>query len=75
VKSAVSGLEEAYPGRVTARNVDATTPEGHEAAKQFGFKSHGLVVRSKEGKALWTQADHTVRVEDVRKALDRILAS
>ena len=75
VKPAVSGLEQKFPGKVTARNVDATTPEAREAIRELGFKSHGLVIRSADGKALWKQADHTVQMSAVEKALHGILGT
>ena len=71
----MSGLEQAYPGQVAAHNIDATDPGARAAIRDLGFKSHGLVVRSRDGKALWKQADHTVRIEDVREALREILES
>lgn len=73
IKPAVSGLEKEYPGRVKAQNVDATTPESKKVVKDLGFDNHGLVIRSPEGKVLWKQKDHEVRMDDVRKALDELL--
>lgn len=75
VKPAVSGLEQEFPGKVTAHNVDATTPQAREALQDLGFKSHGIVIRSTDGKALWQQADHTVRMESVKKAVHEILGT
>jgi hypothetical protein len=75
VKPAVSGLEKEFPGKVTARNVDVTDPEARAAIRGLGFKSHGLVIRNTHGDVLWTQADHSVRMERVRKALHEILDS
>ena len=69
VVPAVSGLEQDFPGKVTAHNVDATTSEGVEAAKNLGFKSHGLVVRAEDGRVLIKEADHTVDMEAVRKTI------
>ena len=69
LKPAVSGLESEFPGKVTGRNVDATTQEAKDAIKELGFKNHGLVIRDEAGKALWKQPDHEVSMEDVRKAL------
>lgn len=71
----MSGLEQDFPGKVTAHNVDATDPGARSAIKDLGFRSHGLVVRSADGAVVWTQADHSVRIEDVRGALRRILGS
>ena len=48
----MSGLEQDFPGKVKAQNLDATTPESKKIVKDLGFQSHGLVIRSAEGKAL-----------------------
>jgi hypothetical protein len=69
----VSGFETEFPGKVKAQNVDATTPESAAAIKSLGFKNHGLVIRSSTGKVLWKQADHTVKVEEVRAAIQDLL--
>jgi hypothetical protein len=73
LKPAVSGLEQTYPGKVTARNVDVTTPGARVEIDKLGFKSHGLVIRSTDGETLWKQADHTVSIIDVNEALQQIL--
>lgn len=72
---AVSGLEQEFPGKVSARSVDATTSEGVKAAKDLGFKSHGLVVRADDGRMLMKQADHTVDIETIRKTIHASLRS
>jgi len=69
----VSGLEQEFPGKVKALNVDATTPESKKIVQELGFKSHGLVIRSSDGKVLWKQADHDVQMDDVRKAIATLL--
>jgi hypothetical protein len=69
----VSGLEQDFPGKVKAQNLDATTPENKAIVKELGFKSHGLVIRSSDGKTLWKQPDHDVNMEDVRKAIKDLL--
>lgn len=71
---AVSGLEKEFPGQVHAQNLDASTPEAAATIKQLGFSSHGLVIRSESGEVLFTQPDHTVKIDDVRAALHRLLA-
>lgn len=73
LKPAVSGLEKEYPGQVKAHNVDASTPEAKQAIQDLGFKSHGLVIRSADGKVLHKQPDHTVDIEKARQALAEIL--
>jgi hypothetical protein len=75
VKPAVSGLEQEFPGKVTAHNVDATTPAAREAIRDLGFNSHGIVIRTADGKVLWKQADHSVQMESVRKAIHQILGT
>ena len=73
VQPAVSGLEKEFAGKVSARNVDAKSPEGLAAAKEFGFRSHGLVIRDASGKAVWKQPDHEVNMDDVRKAVQDLV--
>ena len=73
MKPAVSGLEQEYKGKVVAENLDATTPENAKIVQSLGFENHGLVIRDASGKVLWKQADHGVKIEDTRKALDRLL--
>ncbi len=70
----MSGLEQEYKGKVKGENLDATTPENRKVVKELGFDNHGLVIRSSEGKVLWKEPDHEVKVEDVRKELDKLLA-
>jgi hypothetical protein len=69
----VSGLEQEFPGKVKAQNLDATTPENKKIVKDLGFNTHGLVIRSADGKTLWKKPDHDVSMEDVRKAIADIL--
>ena len=69
----MSGLEKEFEGLVKGQNVDATTPEAKRVVKDLGFETHGLAIRSPEGKVLWKQADHEVKMDDVRKALKDFL--
>lgn len=73
LKPAVSGLEKEFPGQVKAQNLDATSEESKKAIKELGFRNHGLVVRSADGKVLHKQADHTVDMDEVRKAIRGLL--
>ena len=70
----MSGLENEYKGRVRGQNLDATTPENKKIVQSLGFENHGLVIRSADGKVLWKQPDHEVKIEDVRRELDTLLA-
>ena len=69
----MSGLGEEYKGKVRGENLDATTPENAKVVKSLGFDNHGLVIRSADGKVLWKEPDHEVKIEDVRRALDKLL--
>jgi hypothetical protein len=71
----VSGLEQEYKGKVRGQNLDASTPENKKIVKDLGFENHGLVIRSASGKVLWKQPDHEVKMEDVRRELDRLLSN
>lgn len=71
----MSGLEKEFPGKVKAQNVDATTPENQKIVKSLGFQTHGLVIRSSDGKVLWKQPDHDVKMEDVRAAIRKLLSA
>ncbi len=73
MQSAVSGLEDEFPRKVQAKNVDCESPEGRAAVKELGFDSHGLAVRDPSGQVLFKQADHAVQVQDVRAAIKRSL--
>ncbi len=69
----MSGLEKEYDGRVKGQNVDATTPEAKKVVQGLGFQTHGLAIRSAEGKVLWKQPDHEVKMDDVHKVLKDLL--
>ena len=71
----MSGLQEEYAGRVISGNEDATTEEAIQVIESLGWHNHGLVIRSPDGEILWSQADHQVNMEDVREAIQEILAS
>ncbi len=70
----MSGLEQEFPGQVTAHNVDATTPESKTIVQELGFGNHGLVIRSPSGEALWSQPDHEVKLDDARAKLKELLS-
>jgi len=69
----VSGLESEYKGKVRGQNLDATTEENKKIIRSLGFESHGIVIRSDRGEVLWKEPDHEVKLEDLRKELDRLL--
>lgn len=71
----MSGLDQEYKGKVRGQNLDATTDENKKIVKDLGFENHGLVIRSPEGKVLWKEPDHEVKIEDVRRELDRLVKS
>lgn len=69
----MSGLDQEYKGKVRGQNLDATADENKKVVKELGFENHGLVIRSAEGKVLWKEPDHEVKIEDVRRELDRLV--
>lgn len=69
----MSGLEQEFPGKVKAENVDATTPKAAKTIKAVGFNTHGLVIRSSKGKVLWKQPDHNVKIDEVRTEIRQLL--
>ena len=69
----MSGLEQEFPGKVKARNLDATTPENRRIVRDLGFQTHGLVIRSTEGKTLYKQPDHDISLTTVRIAIRDLL--
>jgi hypothetical protein len=72
---AVSGLEEEFAGRVVTRNITYETDEAKEIVKELGFKSHGLIVRNESGELLFKQADHDVKIEQVRDKLKQLIGA
>jgi len=73
LKPAVSGLEKEFPGQVKAENVDASTEESKKTIQELGFKSHGLVIRSADGKVVHKQPDHSVNLDEARRAIRDLL--
>lgn len=69
----MSGLDKEYSGKVHGQNLDATAPENKKIVKELGFENHGLVIRSADGKVLWKQPDHEVKMDDVRRELDALV--
>ncbi len=74
MKTAVSGLEHEFPGEVKAENVNAREPESQKIIKEAGFKTHGLIIRDPKNEIVWKQADHTVKMDEVRAAIRKLLA-
>lgn len=73
MQRAVSELEHEFPEQIVARNVDATTPDSKRDVRELGFHNHGLVIRSPDGRTLWSQPDHEVDMTEVRTALRDLL--
>jgi len=73
VKTAVSGLEQEFPGDVKAENLNARDAESQKVIKDAGFKTHGLIIRDAKGEIVWKQADHTVKMRTVRREIRKLL--
>ena len=54
------------PGQSQTENVDATAPEAAKAIKELGFKNRSLVIRAQDGRVLWKQPDHQLKVRRTR---------
>jgi hypothetical protein len=74
VKTAVSGLENEFAGAVKVENLNARDPESQRVIKEAGFENHGLIIRNTKNEIVWKQADHTVKIDDVRAAIRKLLA-
>jgi hypothetical protein len=75
VKVAVSDLEKEFPGEVKAVNLNARDEESQKVIKDAGFKTHGLIIRDANDEIVWKQADHTVKIDEVRKEIRKLLKS
>jgi len=71
----VSGLDKEFPGDVKAENVNAKDSKSQKVIKEAGFKSHGVIIRNRKNEIAWKQADHTVKIDDVRAAIRELLAA
>jgi hypothetical protein len=71
----VGALENEFSGKVTARAVDATSPEGSRAVESLGLDRHGLVIRSPRGFVLWKQPGRDVDLQEVREELHNLVGS
>ena len=69
----LEAFESEFPGKVRAKNVDATIETSVAAVEKLGFKRHGLAIYGPDGEPLFKQADHTVDVAAVRKRLSELL--
>jgi hypothetical protein len=73
VKVAVSDLEKEFPGEVKAVNLNARDEESQKVIKDAGFKTHGLIIRNAHDEIVWKQADHTVKMKQVRAEIRKLL--
>jgi len=75
VKTAVSGLENEFAGQVKTENLNAREEESHKVIKEQGFATHGLLIRNAKDEVVWRQADHKVKMKQVRAEIRRLLKS
>lgn len=69
----MSGLEKEFPGEVKAENLSARDAESQKVIKAAGFQTHGLIIRDANDEIVWKQADHTVKMDEVRAAIRKLL--
>lgn len=70
----MSDLEKEFPAVVKVENLNARDPESQKVIKAAGFENHGLIIRDAKNEIVWKQADHTVKIDDVRAAIRKLLA-
>jgi hypothetical protein len=73
VKVAVSDLEKEFPGDVKAVNLNAREEESQKVIKDAGFQTHGLIIRDANDEIVWKQADHKVKMDEVRAEIRTLL--
>ena len=73
MKVAVSDLEKEFPGDVKAVNLNAREEESQKVIKEQGFQTHGLIIRYANDEVVWKQADHKVKMDDVRAEIRKLL--
>lgn len=69
----LTGVAESFNGRVAVRLVRNDSEEGRAATQQHGFRSHGVVLTTADGRDALVEADHRVFPEHVAAALGRVL--
>lgn len=75
MKTAVSGLEKEFPGKVKTENVNAREEASQKVIKEQGFATHGLIIRNTKDEVVWKQADHKVKMAQVRSEIRKLLKS
>jgi len=73
VKTAVSGLEKEFPGQVKTENLNAREEESRKIIKEQGFDTHGLLIRNAKDEVVFKQADHKVKMKEVRAEIRKLL--
>ena len=73
MKTAVSGLEKEFPGKLKTENLNAREPDSQKVIKAQGFATHGLLIRNAKDKVVWKQADHKVKMAAVRAEIRKLL--
>ncbi len=55
----MNGLQKSSSGKISATTFDATKATNVAKVKEFGFDTHGLVVRNKTGKLIHSENGHS----------------
>lgn len=69
----VQGLEKEFPGRVTARVVEAGTPEAQSDLAHLEIGTSGLVVRNSNSIMVFKQGESFLSLPQVRAAIRQAL--
>ena len=70
----MNGLGNEYKGRVNVSIENAQSPENADRIhKEFGFRSHGLVIYGKNGQVAQKLDGHNMDEATIRAALETVL--
>ena len=75
IRPLVTGLDQDFPGQVTAQNLNCQTQPAKEEIAKLGFATHGIAIHDAQGKLLFSQADHTVKMDEVRTEIEQRIGS
>lgn len=71
----MSDLEKQFPGKVKTENLSAREESSQKVIKEAGFQTHGLLIRDAKGDVVFKQADHHVKMKEVRAEIRKLLKS
>ena len=70
----MNGLEKEYEGKLECEILDATTTEGIQKVKGYGFGDHGMVIFDGLGTVQKKLDGHLMKEPVIRQALEEVMA-